>query len=566
LAADAARPRPPLGPASLRDPAVTLVAVDSPWRDPNGTFYSFSYGIHALRASLQSAADLQHVSVSLVDLHTDDPDAFFAAVEATRPTLVALSAYIWSLPVFAGLVARLKRHDPTLVVVAGGPAIRRSVLDLPPYRGLREQLDAIVAGEGEETIRQLVRHHREADWRTAVRGLQWFHDGAWHQTAAAERPDIGLYPSPYQLGGGRAGMTGYIETFRGCPIHCAFCQWGEQKSDRVHSVDYLASHLEGMRRAGVANVFFLDAAFNLSPKAFRNLVEAERQVGVLRDQVVHGHLYPTFLEEHHLEFFDSLRQVQAGVGIQSFDEDVLARMGRPFDMRKFQRVLERMRGRLDVDIELIFGLPGDTPESFWRTLERSIELGSSVKVFQCLVLPDALLERAGPLQIDFDPQTFAMRSCQGWSARELAETWQRVVRRAEQFHRPILNDDWVGFVCEPAKVLATEQNPSLLDVAEIIALPQLPDEVVRACADWTLAGARRSSEGVVFDLHHSQGPITLHVEPYAEGKRSFDARDGLAWSYRGTVGQQQAKELRRLIDALQPTAERYLPGHAETLP
>lgn len=567
MSATTAHAPSPLNTAiSLRDPVVTLVAVDSPWRDPNGTFYSFSYGIHVLRASLRTVPDLQHVAVALVDLHTDDPDTFFDAVMATRPTLVALSAYIWSLPVFAGLVARIKRHDPSIVVVAGGPAVRRAVLDLPPYLGLRTQLDAIVPGEGEETIRLLARHHREADWRTTIPGLQWYFDGRWHQSPAAERPDIGLYPSPYQLDLGRTGMTGYIETFRGCPIHCAFCQWGEQKSDRVHSVDYLASHLDGMRKAGIANVFFLDAAFNLSPKAFRNLVEAERQVGVLKDQVVHGHLYPTYLEEHHLEFFDSLRQVQASVGIQSLDEAVLARMGRPFDMRKFQRVLERMRGRLDVDIELIFGLPGDSPETFWRTYERSIELGTSVKVFKCLVLPDALLERSQSMQIDFDPTTFAIHSCQGWTARDLDEQWQRVVRRAEEFQRPILNDDWVGFVCEPARVLATEQNPSLVQPFDAVAVTSLDGQIAAAAEAWALSGTRRDASAVVFDLRGPTGDVALYVEPMREGQRYFDARDGLAWSYRGNIAQDEAKQLRKVIDVLRPAAVDVVALRAGALP
>src|SRR5690606_27474968 len=273
--------------------------------------------------------------------------------------------------------------------------------------------------------------------------------GLWRSTAAAERPDIGAFPSPYQLDLAPLHKTGYVETFRGCPIHCAFCQWGDQKSDRVHDVDYLARHLEGLRRAEVPNVFFLDAAFNLSPRAFRSLVAAEAQVGVLARSILHGHLYPTYLEEHHLEFFDRCGQVQVSVGIQSFDPAVLQRLGRPFEIERFQRVLRRMRGRLDVDIELIYGLPGDNPESFRRTLETSLELGDSVKIFRCLVLPDALLERAGEMAIAYAPGTFAMTSCRGWPADAFEREWQRVQELAARFERPILNEEWVGFVVRP---------------------------------------------------------------------------------------------------------------------
>lgn len=548
----------------LRTPHVVLVAVDSPWKDPNGTFYSFSYGVHALRASLLTAPDLAHVQVSVVDLATDDADAFFEAIVALRPTLVALSAYIWSLEVFAGLVARLRRHDPRIAIIAGGPAARRSVLDLAPHRGLRDGIDAMVPGEGEEVIREVVRAHLRANWQTEVAGLELPRPSDWHRNLPAPRPDIEAYASPYELGLAPRGMTGYIETFRGCPIHCAFCQWGEQNSDRVHSTDYLVRHLEGLRSTDVHNVFFLDAAFNLSPKAFRNLVAAEQQVGVLRDKVVHGHLYPTYLEEHHLDFFDSLLQVQASVGIQSFDPEVLKRMGRPFDIKKFERVLGKMRGRLDVDIELIFGLPGDNPTSFWRTYERAIELGNSVKVFKCLVLPDALLERAEALQIVYDPRTFAIESCLGWSAADLEREWERVVRRAETFPRPILNDDWVGFVCDDDQTLANIKTSATQPVVAIDAgaVAALGGHVDAVASGWGVGGARQDGQGLFFDLSGPTGQIVLRVERQTQETRFFHALDGLAYSYRGQIGQAEAPELKRVIEALHGKAVELFPQDA----
>src|SRR5690606_31199440 len=228
----------------------------------------------------------------LLDLRSNDPDEYFARLQEFKPTLVGLSTYVWSLEVFAGLTERLRAHDPRLPIVAGGPGARRSVFDLAPHHALRDRLDAVIPGEGEQTIRDLVREHQTQGWQQRVAGLMLPTRGLWRSTAAAERPDIEQFPSPYQLGIAPREKTGYVETFRGCPIHCAFCQWGDQKSDRVHSTRYLAEHLRGLKNSDAHNVFFLDAAFNLSPRAFRSLVAAEAEVQVLRDMVVHGHLYP----------------------------------------------------------------------------------------------------------------------------------------------------------------------------------------------------------------------------------------------------------------------------------
>lgn len=534
----------------MRHRRVALVAVDSQWRDPNGTFFSFSYGVEKLRAAIVSAPDLADVEVLVLDLLSDDPDAFFAALAEFKPTLVGLSTYIWSLDVFAGLTERLRRLEPRPVIVAGGPAARRSVFDLPPHQGLRDRLDAVISGEGEATIRELVRGHLQPDWRAQVPGLQLPVRGLWRSTGAAERPDIGAFPSPYQLGIAPLRKTGYVETFRGCPIHCAFCQWGDQKSDRVHDVEYLTRHLEGLRQAQVPNVFFLDAAFNLSPRAFRNLVAAEAEVRVLERSIVHGHLYPTLLEEHHLEFFARCGQVQASVGIQSFDPEVLRRLGRPFDVARFQRVLRRMRGRLDVDIELIYGLPGDDPESFWRTLETSLELGDSVKIFRCLVLPDALLERAGELSIEYDPRTFAMIASEGWPADVFEREWRRVQELAAGFERPILNEDWVGFVVNQRRSgAAIDVGPSLSPSA----IERLRGEIA-AVAGWDLAGVRRHAGQLLFDLRGPHGPVVLEVERLSAGARCFVQCDSLAYSHRGALARESVPGLRRVIDVVHADA------------
>jgi radical SAM superfamily enzyme YgiQ (UPF0313 family) len=546
--------------------------MDAQWRDPNGTFFSVSYGIEKLRASIRSAPDLDDVEVLLLDLRSDDPDVFMAELETFGPTLIGLSTYIWSLPVFAALTERIRARWPSLPVVAGGPAARRSVLDLPLYQGLRNRLDAVVTGEGEEVIRALVREHQAPRWTSRVPGLEVPQHGLWRSSATIERPVIDDYPSPYQLDVGPLHKTGYIETFRGCPIHCAFCQWGEQKSDRVHGVDYLRAHLEGLQRANVPNVFFLDAAFNLSPRAFRALVAAENDVGVLKDSIVHGHLYPTYLEEHHLKFFDGVGQVQASVGIQSFDEDVLKRLGRPFDLAKFETVLERMRGRLDFDIELILGLPGDNPDSFKRTVEKSLELGDTVKAFKCIVLPDALLERADELHIDFDPADFITRSCDGWPARELEETWQWLYELASNADRPILNDGWVGFALTSSgpdkyKGRSDDTSPSVQSSGRVRSagradagvvhrgigaeiLQTLRDEVSELGPMWRLNNARAGDAAVFYDLEGPDGGVVLEAKP-AHGKpRCFLERDGIAYTHQGPVDRMSAVGLRRVIDVV----------------
>jgi hypothetical protein len=72
-------------------------------------------------------------------------------------------------------------------------------------------------------------------------------------------------------------------------------------------------------------------------------------------------------------------------------------------------------------IDIILGLPGDSPEAFLRTLERARQLPANIKVYPCLVLPDALLSRGLPeFNLEYDPYTLELKSCAGWTSDDLA--------------------------------------------------------------------------------------------------------------------------------------------------
>lgn len=538
---------------------VALVSVDPVWEDPSGDFTPFTYSVRKLEASLRADPTFDDVEVKVIDLRERDPEAFFEAIVDFRPTLVAASVYLWSIGPFRDLAAKLKRWDPSVQIVIGGPQARTSVFALPPYADLKNTVDAAVTGEGEGIFRDIVREHRREGW-TAMPGLLVPHALGWKSTGPIERVDIEAYPTPYQLDIAPHGFTGYLETYRGCPIHCNFCQWGEQRADRVHSAEYLARHLEGLRRAEVPNIFCLDAAFNLSPRAFRSLAEAERQTGVLKESLVHGHLYPTFLRDEHVELLTSFGRCQVAIGVQSFDADVLHGLGRPFDLERFERVCDVVREHWPIELELMLGLPGDNPKSFRRTFEKAVEIADSVRVFWTLVLPDALLDRSDPaLKVDFDPETWLIRSCAGWSPEDLRRELDHVKRVSLQHENAVVADHWAGFQVRRR----AEQRPgprTIDDVADrsVIAVdPELVEAVrerVRAVGGWRLRTIRNQHDGLFFDLDSPEGRVTLEVVRAEEGRPRFEAKDGLAYSHRGEVSRLEAERLRHVIAAVHPDA------------
>ncbi len=524
------------------EPRVAFLARDLVWGDVSGGSLPFSYAARKLEASVRSAPDLGHVETCAIDLREDDPEAYFEAIRAFGPSVVAASAYIWSIGLFCRVAELVKKHDPEVRVVMGGPAARPSVLALSPYAPYARFFDAIATGEGEEVIRAIVREHGNDDWRERVAGLHVPHALGFRASGEAARPALDDYASPYQLGTIPRAEHGFLETFRGCPISCAFCQWGDARADRVYSAEYLAEHLRGFDAAGVERVHVLDAAFNLSPRAFRNFAAAEREVRALGTRQVLGHVYPTYLKDEHLDLFDTFGRVELAVGIQSFDGAVLKGLGRPFDAARFARVLDELSGRYPIDLELILGLPGDDPASFRRTFERALSIPATVRVFYCLALPDALLERAEEFDLVFDPETFAIESCLGWSREDLENEWAYVREIAGQMHRPNFGRDWVDFRTDGA----AERSRSLGD----LALARLRRAVASTQMGYRLRDARADGGRLILDLDAGEGGVVLEARVATPGQALFAEHDGIAYSHRGELEAGGASRLRSFIAAL----------------
>jgi radical SAM superfamily enzyme YgiQ (UPF0313 family) len=229
-------------------------------------------------------------------------------------------------------------------------------------------------------------------------------------------------PSPFQLGLMPARSVAYLETYRGCPLGCRFCEWGAKETSKaVFSVDYIARELEAFASMGASAVFLLDAGLNLNAQGFRNLLAAESRVGVLRSTMFWAEIYPTLIRDEHLEFLARVRNSYLGVGLQSLDDRVLELHDRPFDRGRFERAMAALSKVTSTELQIIFGLPGDSPEGFRQTLEYSRSFGVGVRAYHCLVLPDALMTRGRPeWRMEYDPATLAMIECDGWTRDDIS--------------------------------------------------------------------------------------------------------------------------------------------------
>jgi len=403
-----------------------LCMTPKPDTNEHGGMEMPSYGVHRILAALVADPALRSAKVAVIDGERPDVEAYVDAVERFDPDLIGMSIYVWSTPCMVEVARRVKARRPECCIVFGGPSARTALFDLKPYAPARRYVDAIVSSDGEDTFRDIARlPERSRQALESVPGLDLPLPMGWWRTAHREqRDELDAIASPYQIGVMRPRSVAYLETFRGCPFSCAFCEWGsETNAKAVFSADYIARELEAYRRYQPAAVFLVDAGLNLNHRAFRNLAEAERRVGFFRDVTLWSELYPSLVREEHLEFLTSVRAGYLGIGLQSTDPAVLKDLGRPFDQRRLETVVRQVSKVASAELQIIFGLPSDSPAGFRRTLEMAREMPVSVRAYGCLVLPDALMTRSKPQwNVRYDPISLRMTSCLGWSEQDLEET------------------------------------------------------------------------------------------------------------------------------------------------
>lgn len=280
-------------------------------------------------------------------------DAVVAAVSFSSPQLFAVSEMpLLSRPA-AGRVLR----------VAGGPHPTAM-----PRHALRMGFDLVVVGEGERTFADWLAHLVAAGPAAVARGI--LHG----------RPGALSYPSVATA----YHACGPVEISRGCPYRCAYCQTPRLfgRDVRHRSVDSVARQVRDMAALGLVDFRFVApnafgygaAPGRVSPHALEQLLsEAARAAG--RGRVFLGS-FPSEVRPDCVtgETLEVLRRYASNrgitVGMQAGSDRLLTACRRGHTVRQaLDAVGLAIEFGYEVAVDVIFGLPDETPEDVTETVE-----------------------------------------------------------------------------------------------------------------------------------------------------------------------------------------------------
>ncbi len=332
-----------------------------------------------------------------------------------RPAIFLFSDYIWNLDAHLALTRLIKALSPESLCVHGGPSCPKYNEDAVRFFDENPGIDVAVRGEGEDTFVEILEVLRgrldgpAVDRLAEVEGITFRRRGPGVgivRTADRPRPDdLDRYPSPYLTGEFDDLLevpwwSAAVETNRGCPYGCTFCDWGSATLSRVrcYDLDRVCDELTWiMEYAAPDTLLFTDANFGILARDVeitRHLVKLKEDYPDFRMVIFSGLAKNT--TKHTSKVFSLLAgagivTMAAPLAVQSVDETTL-QVNRRQNIRleRYDELAEQfIEMGLPVMTDLMMGLPGSTVASFRQDLQHCFDRDVSARIFQVHLLPNS---------------------------------------------------------------------------------------------------------------------------------------------------------------------------------
>lgn len=369
-----------------------------------GNTYYLPYAVGMLAAfALNDERISENYDFKRIIYSLEDIDESIESLE--QPAFVGFSNSIWNYEYNLVYAEKLKKKYPECVIEFGGHHVPPTTEFLDKY----DFIDILIHRKGEEAFRDvLIALNTDSDMSSIPNISFRGKDGVSIQTPEAKIA-ISDYPSPYLTGifddiikNGKYPFSCVLETNRGCPYNCCYCDWGELNSKvRLFPLEKVMAELEWMSEHKMEFVYCVDANFGMFERdelIAQKLVELKETTG-----------YPNRLQVSYAKnesdrvFKINKLLADHGIGkgatlaLQSLSPIVLENVGRVnISKSDYMAQISRYRNAgISTYTELILGLPGETLESFSRGLCDILELGqhSSVSAYYCELLPNSAMSR-----------------------------------------------------------------------------------------------------------------------------------------------------------------------------
>jgi anaerobic magnesium-protoporphyrin IX monomethyl ester cyclase len=300
----------------------------------------------------------------------DTPINIVTDIILCNPEVVGFSCYIWNIEETIVVIDMLKKINPQLKIVLGGPEVS---YDVEYWMERLPIVDFIVFGEGEETLHHLLQECSGSEKYHLVFGLSYRKNGQTITNPPRPKLDLNSIPSPYQgwddLDELRNRVV-YFETSRGCPFSCSFCLSSIEIGVRYFDIERTKRELKYLIDHGIKLIKFVDRTFNIKRdyalEIFEFLIENHNGT-VFQFEITADIMRPEVLD--YLAEHAPPGVFRFEIGVQSTRDETNIIVNRKQNFRKLTNTVNSIKqaGNIDQHLDLIAGLPEEDYLSFRKT-------------------------------------------------------------------------------------------------------------------------------------------------------------------------------------------------------
>jgi radical SAM superfamily enzyme YgiQ (UPF0313 family) len=319
-----------------------------------------------------------------------------------KPAVYLFSNYLWSHEQNIVVSETVKQRSPGSITIHGGPDTPKYAEDALKYFATYPHVDIIVRGEGEASAAEVLdklrsvigQENPDLSVLKGVAGVSYRSGGEIIRNPDRPRiEDLDTIPSPYlmglfdaYIGAPRLHVT--LETNRGCPYGCTFCDWGSATTSKIRKfdLDRVFDDLEWCSRAKVESVSQADANFGV----FERDVSIAEKVAELKRTTGYPEIFGGSYAKNSTKYLKKIIKVlaeeniltQGVLSLQTMDDNTLSVIKRSnIKVEKYDALADEMRkSKLQLSVELMMGLPGSSLKSFIDDLQQCIDRNIQARI------------------------------------------------------------------------------------------------------------------------------------------------------------------------------------------
>jgi radical SAM superfamily enzyme YgiQ (UPF0313 family) len=332
--------------------------------------------------SVQLLYDLEQVRHPYFDLSTVVTDLL-----QTDPDVIGMSCYCWNLDICLKLVTLFNAACPKTHLILGGPEV---TVDSDHLFEHLPDGTFLVFDEGEGPLCDLLGSFIKSGSPTIPPGVAVVMDGTLEAMPTSREPlPAQELPSPMRMGllqlDGIDWMT--YTTTRGCMYRCSYCRWGDGKGIRRFSLERIREDLSLLGQNDFQHIWIADTCFGSDGARDNKILEILEQWP--RDTMFSFETRPTDISEELAAGLARIPLNWVAIGVQTLNPTARRMCGRQESIETTLKAIDLLYRALPdprvINLDMIFGLPGDSFESSLESLDKLKATFPLVKFF-CSVL------------------------------------------------------------------------------------------------------------------------------------------------------------------------------------